>query len=685
MRDALVETTSGRSLGERDNYAVMTRSASDLGFPFSAIVGQTAMKRALVLAAIHPGLGGVLIRGTKGTAKSTAVRALAALLPEIEVYEGDPFARAPGEEVEGWPLAAESRLVRRPVAIVDLPVGATDDRVVGSLNLERALATGTRAFEPGLLAQAHRGILYIDEVNLLGDHLVDVLLDAAAMGVNHVEREGMAFQHPARFVLIGTMNPEEGDLRPQLLDRFGLAVDIEPITNPAWRAEVVRRRLAFEADPPGFRARWAGADRQEGERIVRARALLPQVIVPEPVLEALCARCAREGADGLRADLTIYKAASALAAYEGRTRVSEEDVEAVAELALAHRRTAPPQDPSPRPPTGSPERDHDTEGSPRDHREQPVPDEGRNRGPMYAEHPDLSSADEQPDPARLFAPDDPGLVRDWSARTAGGRRRTEPGARGRAQAIDRRGAYVRAAAPSGPASDPALDATLRAAAPWQQARGRSDGTPLILRPADLRVKVRACPARHLILFVVDASRSMGARARMSQTKAAVLSLLIDAYQKRDRVGLITFGGTDARLVLPPTRSVRSASRFLTGLPVGGTTPLAAGLALAASVVKNAQRRDSAITPLVVLLTDGRANVPRVFGRDPRAESIEQARSLGSAAVSGLVIDTETGPVRMGLAGQIATAWGAPLKRLEDLQGTKLPEAVRRALRLPRAS
>ncbi|HEX8203261.1 MAG TPA: ATP-binding protein, partial [Isosphaeraceae bacterium] len=291
-------------------------------FPFSALVGQEPMKRALILAAIHPGLGGVLIRGSKGAAKSTAVRALATLLPAIDVVAGDPFARAPGEDVPGWPLPEDARPVRRPVALVNLPVGATEDRVVGSLNLERALTTGARAFEPGLLAAAHRGILYIDEVNLLGDHLVDLLLDAAAMGVNHVEREGLTFRHPARFVLVGTMNPEEGDLRPQLLDRFGLAVEVEPMTDPAARAEVVRRRLAFEADPPGFRARWAEADRLEGERIARAQRLLPEVVVPEPILEALCTRCAREGADGLRADLTIYKAASALAALRGRTVVT---------------------------------------------------------------------------------------------------------------------------------------------------------------------------------------------------------------------------------------------------------------------------------------------------------------------------------------------------------------------------
>ena len=428
-------------------------------FPFSALVGQGAMKRALILAAIHPGLGGVLIRGSKGAAKSTAVRALAALLPAIEVVPGDPFHRAPGEEVAGWPLPEGASCTRRPVALVNLPIGATDDRVVGSLNLERALTTGHRAFEPGLLAAAHRGILYIDEVNLLGDHLVDLLLDAAAMGVNHVEREGLAFRHPSRFVLVGTMNPEEGDLRPQLLDRFGLAVEVEPMNDPAARAEVVRRRLAFEADPAGFRARWAEADRREGRRIDEAQRLLPSVVVHEPVLTAICTRCAREGADGLRADLSIYKAASALAAYEGRTTVTLDDVEAVAELALAHRRTGhghPPSPPSSPPPPPSSDEDRAAPERPA------IPP----RGEYYAgrdRRNDPVASQKNPEPA----PDDPEesqvipaaeslSIPGWTPRLAPARRAKAIGRRGRLQAIDRRGIFVRAMVPLGRARDPAL-------------------------------------------------------------------------------------------------------------------------------------------------------------------------------------------------------------------------------------
>ncbi|HMC63930.1 MAG TPA: ATP-binding protein, partial [Gemmataceae bacterium] len=313
-------------------------------FPFSAIVGQETLKRALLLSVIQPTLGGVLIRGTKGVAKSTAVRALAGLLPPIEAVAGCPFQRAPGEVVLDWPMPTDVPVVARPVPLVELPLGATEDRLLGSLHLEKALR-GERAFEPGLLAAANRGILYVDEVNLLPDHLVDILLDAAASGIHRVEREGLSLCHPARFVLIGTMNPEEGDLRPQLLDRFGLVADVKDLTDPADRAEAVRRRLAFEARPERFAVEWQAADAAEAERIVQAQRLLPEVRVPEAILQAAIERCVAAAVEGLRADLTLCRAASAWAAYHGRTEPGPEDLDAIAELALAHRRTRPPEPP----------------------------------------------------------------------------------------------------------------------------------------------------------------------------------------------------------------------------------------------------------------------------------------------------------------------------------------------------
>ena len=322
------------------------QNRSEPRFPFTAIVGQTAMKRALILNAINTRIGGVLIRGKKGTAKSTAVRSLAALLPEVSVLRGCPYS-CPPENRQGicqmcQPHSEAATAVTRQVRIVDLPVGATEDRLVGSLDIEQAIRSGNRSFEPGLIATTHRGILYVDEVNLLNDHLVDVLLDAAAMGRNYVEREGISVSHAAEFILVGTMNPEEGDLRPQLLDRFGLAVEVDSAFTPEERREVVRRRIAYESDPYGFMDRWQGAESEERQRILSSRVMLDRVTVSDDILELITDICAEYEVDGLRADIVMYKTASTIAAYEGREHVLPEDVREAAEMTLLHRQRRQP-------------------------------------------------------------------------------------------------------------------------------------------------------------------------------------------------------------------------------------------------------------------------------------------------------------------------------------------------------
>ena len=315
-------------------------------FPFTAIVAQTAMKRALLLNAVNSKIGGVLVRGKKGTAKSTAVRSLSALLPEVTVIQGCPYNCAPDDRqglcnrCDGNP--SEPVNVTRQVPIVDLPVGATEDRLVGSLDIEQAIKTGTRVFEPGLIASTHRGILYIDEVNLLNDHLVDLLLDAAAMGRNYVEREGISVTHQAQFILVGTMNPEEGDLRPQLLDRFGLAVEVDGSFTREERQEVVRRRIDYETDPRSFMERWAQEEESERARILRSQVLLPQVQVGDEILRLITSICAEYEVDGMRGDIVMYKTASTIAAYGDRTQVTAEDVREAAFLALLHRQRRQP-------------------------------------------------------------------------------------------------------------------------------------------------------------------------------------------------------------------------------------------------------------------------------------------------------------------------------------------------------
>ncbi len=314
-------------------------------FPFTALVGQEELKLALLLNAVNPAVGGVLIRGEKGTGKSTAVRALAGLLPEQEVVAGCLFGCHP-QGVDGFCQDCLKRRVaenglpvsRRPVPVVTLPLGATEDRVLGTLDLEAALHEGRRRFEPGLLARAHRGILYIDEVNLLEDHLVDILLDVAASGVNVVERESVSFSHPARFLLVGTMNPEEGEVRPQLLDRFGICVEVRGLPEPSRRAEIVRQRLAFEANPAGFVAAYQQAEEDLKQRLIRARDLFPRVTVPDEALGLAVRLALALGAEGHRADLTTVRAATALAALDGRNEVTIADIKQAAVLALRHRR-----------------------------------------------------------------------------------------------------------------------------------------------------------------------------------------------------------------------------------------------------------------------------------------------------------------------------------------------------------
>jgi magnesium chelatase subunit D len=651
-------------------------------FPFTAIVGQESIKLALLLNAISPAIGGVLIRGQKGTAKSTAVRALACLLPDIEVVAGCPFACTPEDDPEACPhcagLTSERRSVTRPAALVELPLGVTEDRVVGTLDIERALKTGTRHFEPGLLAAAHRGMLYSDEVNLLSDHIADVLLDAAAMGVNYVEREGISVSHAASFILVGTMNPEEGELRPQLLDRFGLAVEVQAERDASVRAEVVRRRIAFDQDPTAFVARWVEMEQAERQRLAAARRLLPRVRLDDALLYLITGICTDFGVDGMRADIAMYRAAVALAAYEGRTEVCEDDVRQVARLVLPHRRRRQPFDQPTvddqaleeslerhRPPT---------EGGPSSPPPAEPPDESTTAGPQDASEPGTEGFAPQNQQARIgqsFAvrPLEGPLRQDLLPLGAGRRSRTLGGTTGH---------YVTSRQPLGRVRDIAVDATLRAAAPHLRRRQQEEGRAPAIHYTDLREKVRESRAGNLILFVVDASGSMGARERMVATKGAILSLLLDAYQKRDRVGLVSFRSQEATVLLPPTGSVELAQRHLADLRTGGRTPLAAGLAKAYELLVRYRQRAREVQPLLVLLTDGRANTA-TNGSDPLADAMTRAGALRVARVPSLVVDTEQGALRLGLARRLAEALGGVCLRLEELAAGTLARAVKLSL------
>ena len=672
-------------------------------FPFTAIVAQVAMKRALLLNAVNPKIGGVLVRGKKGTAKSTAVRSLASLLPEVTVVQGCPYNCSP-EERQGLcsrcePANDSAQTVVRKIPIVDLPVGATEDRLVGSLDIEEAIKTGNRVFEPGLIAATHRGILYIDEVNLLNDHLVDILLDAAAMGRNYVEREGISITHRSEFILVGTMNPEEGDLRPQLLDRFGLAVEVDGRFSPEERQEVVKRRIAYEADPQEFMARWQKAEEEERTRVLRSQEVLTNVVVSDDILALITSICAEYDVDGMRGDIVMYKTAATIAAYENRTEVNAEDVREAANLALLHRqRRQPFQQPNlATDQLDSMVDDFQSQDRQREHQDT---SQNQDQGEGDSEPSDLSTPDlepKEPDTEPDTEPDDlgpsslggeqqfevgdPFSVRPLNLKPPDQRSRRALGRRNVTITDSSAGRYVRSRMPEGKASGLALDATLRAAAPHQVERRAASDSPIavLIEPWDIRDKVRESKSGSLVLFVVDASGSMGAQRRMVAVKGAIMSLLLDAYQRRDRVGMISFRGTNASLILPPTNSVDLAQVHLQEMPTGGRTPLSAGLFKALEIIETERIKDRDVLPLLVLLSDGRGNV--ALGQDsPLDEAYAAAGIIGDDKIPSVVVDTESGFIKLGMVQSVAEAMGAQYLKLDDLRADSLAEAVR--LRMP---
>jgi len=608
-------------------------------YPFSAIVGHDLLRLALILCAVRPEIGGVLIRGEKGTAKSTAVRGLAALL-----------------SATSDPSGADARLV-------ELPIGATEDRVIGSLDLQRVLRDGEHAFSPGLLARAHGGVLYVDEVNLLHDHLVDLLLDAAAMGRVHIERDGISHSHEARFVLIGTMNPEEGELRPQLLDRFGLTVDVHASRDIDVRAQVIRQRMDYEAEPDAFAQRYAADDAELARRIASARQLVDQVVLPDDELRRIAALCAAFDVDGMRADLVVARTAVAHAAWRGCDTVSEQDIRVAAELALPHRRRRDPFDD----PGIDPDQldaalaDADASGSPDDPEPDPEPPGGGQS--MNDAEPQTHSS--RPQTSKLSAA--PSATFRTRALTVPGVGAGAPGRRSRARNAS--GSAVAATDSDMNGHGLHLFGTVLAAAEHAEGAGR-----LRLQPDDVRRAVREGREGNLVIFVVDASGSMAARDRMAAVSGATLSLLRDAYQRRDKVAVITFRAQEARLLLPPTTSAHIAGRRLSRFDTGGQTPLAEGLLAARELVVREKVRDRARRPLVVVLTDGRANA----GRDPLGRSRSAAALLAAEGAAAVVVDCETSYVRLGLAQQLAAHLGAPSVRLEQLRADYLTRAVRSA-------
>lgn len=633
------------------------------GYPLSAIVGQEDLIEALLICAVHPIVGGVLVRGERGTAKSTAVRALAPVL-------GSEAAPAP---------------------LVELPLGATLDRVIGTLDL-RAAMSGTHRVEPGLLGRANGGLLYVDEINLLADHLVDVLLDASAFGSVTVERDGVSAVQEARFVLVGTMNPEEGELRPQLLDRFGLSAQVSGPPTATARAEIVRRRLAYDEDPAGFVAEWASPEAALIERVHAARGRVSAVTLPERELLRITQVCASLGLDGVRGDLVCAQAARALAALDDAPAVTAAHVARAAQLALRHRMHRDPLAPPPGPGGDSAiddafdeTREPTGEGAPKeagrpgaDGAPPPAPEpapaeataptnpgqpdsgeapaeagsegDARPDAPAWQPSPDLAPP---PRPRPLTETPPPRPVAAIDARLPEDALRLPPG-QGRRQR--RRG--ITEPTPPGRARGGTLAVV--------DSRPADDGDPIAILPT-LLASLRGTPGAQtaitgggrgaLLCLVVDTSGSMGAQRRLARVKGALEATLRGAYARRDAVAIIGFGGERAETIVEPGLPLEQAAAAVHALPAGGRTPLVAGLEHAATVLERSTRGQHAgRARITVLLTDGRA-------ADPAGAAPAALRRLVERSDRTVVVDLEDGRVRLGLAATLATAAGADLTRL----------------------
>jgi magnesium chelatase subunit D len=671
----------------KDPKSQPVNSATRAAYPFSAVVGQDAMKLALILNVIDPAVGGILLLGHRGTGKSTVVRALADLLPPISVVTGCPYRCDPLDpanlcaactEKEG--LTEKRNRQQRAVQVVELPLGATEDRVCGAIDIEQALASGVRRFEPGLLARANRGFLYIDEVNLLEDHLVDLLLDVAVTGINKVERESISLEHPARFVLIGSGNPEEGELRPQLLDRFGLYVAVTTEDDLDQRVEIVERREAFDRDRDAFTLNFASEQDRLRRQITRARRTLAAVKVGRAMLRDIARLCSSLKIDGHRGELTVTRAARALAAFEKRRQVTEADVRRVAVMALRHRVRGEPlaeagsaeqiqealdqafaqapddsrngDDPGHdqgKSSVSSPSSETRTSGQPRlVEPSQVATPNGSMGGEVNKEAPAASL------PAEKFPP-----IKTDRRKTAEPTPNGPDAANGRRQSGLRtavydpaRGRYARSVSSSDRAgrSRVALDATLRA---WLSlappASLKTPGSARQITPvssAALRFKLFKRKPGRLFIFALDLSGSM-ALNRIAQAKGLMLGLLQQSYVQRDHVAMVAFRGSSATLVLPPTRSMLRARRVLDALGVGGGTPLSAALACSLALARQVKGRHGELS--LLLFTDGHANVPLKetlnSERSQRRRQIEgEVTLLGSAlaqaGVHTVLIDTQ---------------------------------------------
>ncbi len=640
-------------------------------YPFTAIVGQDLMKLALILNAINPKIGGVLIKGTKGTAKSTAVRALADLLPEIEVIKDCPFNCNPKNLKESCHSCQdkiiagdikEENIILKEMRVINLPINSTEDRVVGTIDIKEALMKGVKALEPGILAEANRNILYIDEVNLLADNVADILLDSAAMGLNIIEREGISFHHPSNFILIGTMNPEEGNLRPQLLDRFGLSVDVERIENVDQRVLIVKYVEDFQKDTNNFYSKFKKKQKDLRNKIVKARKSLNLVQISEEDLKKIAQLCIDFRTDGHRADITITRTAKTVAAFNDRTVVNEDDLKIAAKLSLSHRlKRLPFEDQT--------FNENDLEDMFKKQKE--LKTDKNNLNDNTGDHQILNIKEEVFEINKNIKADN--IIQNKKIRkvmNTSGQRIIHP-------TTSVRGKYIGGQKPRGlniPMShDIALNETLNEAALEPENRDAiKNGGNLIIKEEHIHIKKRMGKSSYLIIFCVDASGSIGANGRMEVVKGIIFSILQSNYVYRDKVSLIVFRKDKAEIILPPTRSTDLAYKLLKEIPTGGTTPLVAGLIKAMDVALEENRKESGYIPLIILLTDARGNV---YYKDAIDDVLKTGEQISKHNIGTIIIDVEDSNVKLEICKKLAKSANAAYYHIDNLNNEKLNEIL----------